>query len=249
LRPLVYEASLGELVQFEEYVPNRAFVQLYGSFLGRVKLDYALFLGNSPNIRTTLDNERVDETNQTGVDTTSTMLVGGRIGVRYGGLKAGFSATRDHINDAIGIEEIVGGSPSSFEEIPRIRLGWDLSYDGNRVFLEGEAIVVRYLDGSDLVLVEREFIYGTVGYYVIEPLMVYVSYWYMDQRAYIGESRDIGEIYVSNLGAAYSLDNGITLKAQVAHGDIDTEVFEIGVADFTRADKLNLFSVAISFIF
>ncbi|MDP6037792.1 MAG: hypothetical protein QGG64_04520, partial [Candidatus Latescibacteria bacterium] len=66
IRPLVYETSFEEIISVEEYVPTRAFVQAYG-FLphNNFKLDYALYIGNSPNINDLKDN------GQTGIDTTA----------------------------------------------------------------------------------------------------------------------------------------------------------------------------------
>jgi hypothetical protein len=90
IRPLVYETSFNEFIPIEEFVPARAFVQAYGFFpFGESKLDYAVFVGNSPNINS--DPER----GQTGTDTTATILVGGRLGIRYRELNLGFSATRE----------------------------------------------------------------------------------------------------------------------------------------------------------
>ena len=65
LRPLVYETSFAEFVAVEEYLPQRAFAQAYGHFTrGRLKLDYAVYVGNGPNL-----NDDPD-VGQTGVDTT-----------------------------------------------------------------------------------------------------------------------------------------------------------------------------------
>ncbi|MFQ5770818.1 MAG: hypothetical protein ACE5HX_09790, partial [bacterium] len=49
VRPLVYETSFSEFIAVEEFTPARAFVQAYGFLpIDDVKLDYALFVGNSP---------------------------------------------------------------------------------------------------------------------------------------------------------------------------------------------------------
>ena len=51
IRPLVYESSFNEIILLDEFTPGRAFVQAYGFMpRGEVKIDYALYLGNSPNI-------------------------------------------------------------------------------------------------------------------------------------------------------------------------------------------------------
>ena len=84
IRPLVYESSFSEFISVEEYIPARAFIQAYGFLPStEAKLDYAIYLGNSPNI-----NDR-EFFGPTGVDTTDTFLVGGRVGFRYKELKLG----------------------------------------------------------------------------------------------------------------------------------------------------------------
>jgi len=88
VRPLVYETSFSEFIAVEEFLPARAFLQTYGFVtVGATKLDYALFLGNGPNINSDPNH------GQTGVDTTDSFFVGGRIGIRIGEWKAGLSAT------------------------------------------------------------------------------------------------------------------------------------------------------------
>ena len=76
-------------------------------------------VGNSPNIN---NNPMIG---QTGIDTTATFLLGGRLGWRYGELKLGLSATYDKDNSA----EVVGDSPniarSELSAIPKIRFGGD----------------------------------------------------------------------------------------------------------------------------
>jgi hypothetical protein len=52
IRPLIYETSFSEFFSgIEEGVPARAFVQASGVIpSGKTKLDYAVYIGNSPNI-------------------------------------------------------------------------------------------------------------------------------------------------------------------------------------------------------
>ena len=66
IRPLVYEASLSEVLPVDEFIPARAFVEVYGILpAGEVKFDYAVFFGNSPNVST------LEDPGQSGVDTTA----------------------------------------------------------------------------------------------------------------------------------------------------------------------------------
>jgi len=51
IRPLAYESSLNEILSLEEFAPAQAFAQAHGFIPAReLKLDYAVFVGNSPNI-------------------------------------------------------------------------------------------------------------------------------------------------------------------------------------------------------
>ena len=51
IRPLAYETSFGAFIPIEILTPVQGFAQVYG-FLptGEAKVDYAVYLGNSPNI-------------------------------------------------------------------------------------------------------------------------------------------------------------------------------------------------------
>jgi hypothetical protein len=118
IRPLVYETSFGEFLALKDFVPARAFVQAYG-FLpaGETKFDYAVYLGNSPNINTEPTR------GQTGVDTTTAFLVGGRLGIRYGELKLGLSATYDKTNGLADLADTLHRRPAELQELPFTRLG------------------------------------------------------------------------------------------------------------------------------
>ena len=249
IRPLVYETSFSEFIAVEEFTPARAFVQAYGFLpIDEVKLDYAFYLGNSPNI-----NNR-SAIGQTGVDSTNTFLVGGRIGVRFGELKFGFSATRENVNGSPGLELVSGEPPFSFKEVPRIRLGGDLSYHVGRFSFEAEFITVTYDDDMPEVNIDKEFYYGTVGYHVTEQLFVYGSYWVTTEN--ITQEVDfvdpptiasgVTDIKVPTVGIAYNLNDRITLKSQFAPVDIEAEIPSLKLALET---EFNHYSIAVSIFF
>ncbi len=248
IRPLVYEESFAEIIDVEEFIPNRAFVQVNGSLpVGKARLDYAVYLGNSPNINSQFDNQRQGGSDQTGVDTTATVLVGGRAGLRMGALELGVSATRESVNFLRGLAELpegetplLEGIPADrFNGVPRTRLGVDLSVHPGKFSFEGELIAVRY--GVDLppelrrlpdgreprIDLDRLFYYGTLGYEAAEHLFVYGSYWYTEQAFLLQTpdrtDRDDLDIEVFTVGARYSVlqdENGfdqITLKVQYAY--------------------------------
>lgn len=256
IRPLIYETSFGEFLALEEFVPARAFVQTYGFFpVGAVKLDYALYLGNSPNINNNSDR------GQTGVDTTATVLVGGRVGIRLTDGQAGFSATYDRTNlfrDALTHENITqllaGRSPADFQERPRFRLGADLSYLWNKIYLESEYVSVVYDDGWDELEADRRFYYVTLGYSLSERLFLYGSYWESEEEytiideisnAVFGDDLEFttGEfdIRVPVAGLSYRLSDRITLKAQFARPKLKSNT-----PQFLISDTENFYSLAVS---
>ena len=247
IRPIVYETSFSEFIAVEEFTPARAFVQAYGFIpINEAKLDYAFYFGNSPNI-----NNRSD-IGQTGVDSTDTFLIGGRVGIRFGELKIGLSATRENVNGSPSLEHVVAGEPSfSFEEVPRIRLGGDLSYHVGKFFFEAEFITVTYDDDMPDVNIDKKFYYGTLGYHVTEQLFVYGSYWFTKEN--FTPELDIDglrvvalAIKVPTIGIAYNLNERITLKGQFAPTDLE---FEIPSFQLVQESEFNNYAIAASIFF
>jgi hypothetical protein len=223
IRPLVYEASFSDNIAIEEYLPQRAFIQAYGSLpRDRLKLDYAVYVGNSPNIN------NMPDAGQTGVDTTDSFLVGGRLGLRYDDLKAGFSVTRDHL-DSPGTLTLSTGETLSLKQLTRRRLGGDLSWLFGDWYLESEGIWVTYDDDSPEVSEDKQFFYATLGYRAGERLFLFASYWHADEDftetvSFVngGSSVERGEtgIKVPNVGASYQLRDSVILKVHLAQVQI-----------------------------
>ncbi len=91
LRPTAYESTLGTRIDLEALTPQRAFVEASGTIdAGKAKLDYAAYIGNSPNIAQKIDIADGDN-DVSASDTTNTVLFGGRIGMRYKDVKFGVS--------------------------------------------------------------------------------------------------------------------------------------------------------------
>lgn len=224
VRPLVYESSFNEAIPTEEYWPARAFGQVYGQVpLGRPVVDYSLYVGNSPNISSHFDNERQQRAQQTGVDTTQRVLLGGRVGVRYNELRAGVSATYDHVNfdadlaDTLGQIGVMGFKPRL---VPRMRLGGDFALHYWDFSLDSELIMVRYRDDVGAFDYNKTFYYATLGCFFNEELFGFVSYWYTDQNFLpLAES----DIRVPNIGLTYNLHDTVYLKAHYAYVFIDEE--------------------------
>jgi len=253
IRPTFYETSFSEFFDdFAELVPDRAFAQAAGVLpAGKANFDYAVYLGNSPNI----NNQ--SEVGQTGVDTTDTFLIGGRIGIRGKDLKIGLSATREKVNL---LDFNIGGQTGflvDFKETPRVRLGADLSFHLEQLYFEGEFIAIRYDDQAPEVSIDKDLFYATLGYRFDEKWFAYASYSYIgvdfpfvatiDQTSFT----DIGRTKVSapTVGIAYNLDDRITLKGQFLSGTIQDEFPLIQSILFVEKQKFKIISAAVSVFF
>ena len=205
IRPLAYESSYNEIIALEEFVPGRAFMQVYGFIPAKeLKLDYALYIGNSPNIN---DDPR---RGQTGVDTTKLFLVGGRFGLRARNFKLGASITFDDL-DLHETALVLGYPPSRFNKVPRLRLGGDFSFEAGKWFGASEFIRVTYDDDHPQFDFDKEFYYGTLGFHFIERLFAYGGYWVTRENALPLQDLDILAL---TPGAAYNFNDVLFIKAQ-----------------------------------
>lgn len=192
-RPYVYEQSYKNLIGNGDYVPQRAYGQVYGTLpIGEVEFDYAAYVGNSdPGFLTSGDASYP----VSGTDTTYSKLFGGRVGVQYQGVKAGVSGTIDEANmREVDLSIAQTTVPAGLGDVDRYRIGADLSFDINDFFVESEIISVTYSltdeqeaqwDGlrqrpaySDVLgeNLDQLFYYGVVGYQVTNNFDVHVLY-------------------------------------------------------------------------
>ncbi len=234
IRPLAYESSFNEIIALDEFAPGRAFVQLHGIIPAKeLKIDYAAFAGNSPNINS--DPRR----GQTGVDTTTLFLVGGRFGLRTGNFKLGVSATYDHLD--FSRAALAQRYPSfSFKKVPRLRLGGDFSLNVGNWMWESEFIRVTYDDDHPELDIDKKFYYGTLGYQFTERLLAYGGYWFIGENALPAGDFDV---IAPTVGVAYNFSEAIFVKTQ--YGPVRFETSKPAASE-TRADYYYL---AISVIF
>ncbi|MCP4723982.1 MAG: hypothetical protein GY863_03040 [bacterium] len=234
IRPLAYETSMKAYLPITEFTPERAYVQSYGFFqIGKGKLDYAAYIGNSPNV---LDIEPY----QTGLDTTTTFLFGGRVGIRYKNLKAGLSVTRDELNQKLPIEGISS-------KLDRKRIGIDISYNIDRFFFEGEFINVNYDEGTPGMKINREFYYAIIGAEINDHLIGYTGYNYMTNE--VGNYAS-GKFKVPYFGMAYHVNDRMVLKWQYAY--VDSNEWEDHNFDFPLrkySETAHYFNLAVSVYF
>ncbi len=250
IRPVVYENSFEDIIDLDSYLPRRAFAQAYGFIpSGRWKFDYAVYLGNSPNI-----NDR-SALGQTGVDTTDVFMTGGRLGFRYKEWRMGWSATYDRTNEFGEVNLFFQRPPRFFNERPRLRTGTDFFLRWKRLSWESETIAVNYDEGDERFDVDRLFYYATLGFQASDALFMYYTYWgtedefvFVDAQPGIIPVFDLYQgtlkIFVPSLGFSYGLNDRITLKGQFSWVDIssDDEFFKV---DFRQ----NVLSLAISAFF
>jgi len=266
IRPLVYETSFNEFFSgVEEGTPARAFAQISGAIpTGATKIDYALYVGNSPNI----NSDRSER--QTGIDTTTSFLVGSRVGVRFKDLKLGLSVTHENIN-LRQVSTDLARYEFIYNEVPRIRLGADLSFHSKRIFVEGELIKILYDDISEIRIdgelrndtsgetsFDGIFYYGTFGVHFSEEVSMYASYWYLEHDGIFIVSQiprlitgiSVSKISVPTLGIAAKINDKITIKGQYGSVSIKDE-FPIPswITNIVEELQFDIFAVAASVFF
>jgi len=249
IRPLAYETSFGEFIEIEDLTPVRAFAQVYGFFpAGEAKFDYAVYVGNSPNIN---NDPSID---QTGIDTTATFLFGGRMGFRYGELKLGLSATHHEDNAAEGLAPELNIPRTELSLIPVTRFGGDLSYNFANFSFESEFIKVSLEKDNPKLEQNLDFYYATLGYHFSEELFIYGSYWFLDAHSEIAppneRQEEAGNVKIGTIGASYSMMDRVRLKAQFARVRLVNEEQLLPAGAFTkREDDFSIFALAVSVIF
>jgi hypothetical protein len=259
MRPLVYESPLADLVTATNFIPERAFLQMYGAVpVGSSKIDYAFYTGNDqPDFVSTVPKFAY----LSGQDTSLFKLFGGRIGLRTASFKVGFSGTYDRTNP---------GSPSSlpmyFQGTPiyaaasmvgpvvRMRYGADVSCQVAGFTVEGEYIAVKHAptDAQNAILkmlplltggalyddLDKQFYYGTIAYDFNEQWYAFASYSRLKD--------DFNMVFHSGMnnygfGGGYRPLSSVVIKAQYGK----YEMLDRAVADFA----MDRYSIAVSVYF
>jgi len=234
IRPLAYESSFNEIIALDEFAPTQAFAQAYGFLSARkLKFDYAVFVGNSPNINSD------PEAGQTGVDTTKFFLAGGRFGIRTNTFKLGVSATLEHLDFYRGALRL-GYEPSGFRKVPRLRFGGDFSLNAGKWLWESEFIRVIYDDDHPVLDLDKEFYYGTLEHEWTERFLVYAGYWVIRENNLPMEDLDL---FALTTGAAYGINETISAKAQYGRVRFESSTLS-GIEG-----RANYYYLAISVVF
>jgi hypothetical protein len=224
-RPLIYESSVNALVNPGEFIPMHAALQLNGTAsTGALKMDYALFRGNSDFI---VSNKFSGAGGFaiSGMDSTSFKLFGGRIGARIGGLKLGFSYTFDKspnvpLNNSVAminsnLQQLNTISPftiplvNKIGESDRNRIGVDLSYSNFGLTLESEyTYVMNTLSDEDDQTLKYLIIVSSIptGIAGVPPIKT-ISDDLSRQFFYVNVNYDILEKFFVTAGYSYMKSN------------------------------------------
>ena len=240
-RPIVYEATYQSTLQVSQWVPEHAAIQINGTTpVSDIKLDYAIFAGNSDFIVSQFQGL---STMLPGMDSTQFKMGGGRVGARYMGIKLGVSGTYDYskhedvnefvdkINTGLKAKNIPIIIPT-LSATPRGRIGIDLSYTGHGFSFEGEYIRVKeMLDDANKTKLNaicsmvwpysqhtvaiandltKTFVYGNLMYDFCEKYFVTLGYSRLTNKSSLMFSSEGLDIVMA--GAGYHYNDNITLK-------------------------------------
>ncbi|MCB0264513.1 MAG: hypothetical protein KDE57_07780 [Calditrichaeota bacterium] len=249
IRPLVYETSFKEFIPLEEYVPRQAFVQAYGFIpVGKAKIDYAAYTGNSSNINSDRENW------QTGVDTTSHFLFGGRLGLRVKEWKAGVSATYQQRNEYVGLADSLNKPQNELRGLPHYRFGGDLSFHFQNFSFEAEYIDTYIHTGIDEFELGLNFYYFTLSYQLNEAIVIFGSHWITNLHFKLDgvnhSHYEDEDITVPNFGMTYNVSDRLRLKAHYARVRSDQKDTINNSLEFRKnVDKFSVIAVAASVFF
>jgi hypothetical protein len=253
IRPIVYESSMLSLVDNGDFVPEHAFVQNSG-VLARGEgqlLDYAIYIGNSESDYIT--NGTVGAT-VSGNDTTTFKMIGGHVGFRKNGLRVGVSATYDR--EKVGVRDSTA-SFLSVGNVPRVRIGSDLSFKVAGFSFEGEMIFVQHtlndLDKAGLkkivqrttnpisqyhAALDKKFYYFNIMYDISDMWYVYGGYSYLNDDF---QTRLKDGCTFLTMGGGFRPIDQVIVKGQYVHVGAKNE-------DLYKLDLSN-YNVAISVLF
>jgi hypothetical protein len=227
-RPFVYETSVANLLNVEDFLPERAFVQLYGSLpLGGLRFDYALHTGNSETSFITTQNRQQTRQGFSGEDGALFKAVGGRIGLRNAAetFKVGVSGTFDHDNrrdttfadGAIPLPNVRRTFLAPLGDVQRLRVGADLSFTLGNFAFEGEYIGVFHdvqYPANFRGTLDKTFFYGNLLYNLTEDVYIYGNYNYLKSDVINPDAPTAQGLEAFGGGLGYRVADGIVAKTQ-----------------------------------
>ncbi len=204
VRPLMYETLLSNLFDSEDYKPKNAYFQLYGfnNISDNLILDYAFYIGNAEDSFLSsipagaLGAEEESTALYQGENLNTALLYGGRIGIEneFRTFKFGTSFTIDE-DDRTKIESSFFRLPELttpvMGEIPRYRLGFDLSFTYKKFAWESEFMgafhdhsKVREINVFRNANLNKYFTYGNLTYNITNDFYVFGYATYNSDNTY-----------------------------------------------------------------
>ena len=145
IRPKVYEATSGNLVDIFDILPQKALLHINGTQpFDDIKLDYAAYINHAVNkFHSNPNNDLLPYYAAYGQSATERVGYGGRLGMRYkDNLKLGVSGTIDYENRH-KFKWNENGDIADLGEFRRTRIGADLEIKFAGFTLSGEYMQVR----------------------------------------------------------------------------------------------------------
>lgn len=216
-RPLVYETMFSNQFSTSDFVPQQAYLQVYGNLsLGEdSRINYAAFMGK-------LDEDNLVQ-NKVGIsvghDSSKYKMVGGRLGFESGSLVCGISGTYDRKNlwkYGIGY-------------VPRMRFGAYLNYAVAGFELESEYIrVYNKLTDEDFATLKvydmtnytgpkgfnKYYYHANLLYNITDKLYAYAGCDYLTTEDNVFSE---GGLTQPSFGGGYKVNDSVVLKAEYTH--------------------------------
>lgn len=249
-RPIVYESNLAGFLAIEDFLPERAFVQLNGfvPLGGAMRMDYAVFTGNSET--SYVSSNRNNVAGISGEDSSPFKMVGGRVGIRNSTetFKTGISATfdRDNRRDTTKNALALPFDPpiAPLGDVPRVRLGGDISLSLGNLAFEAEYIGIRHTlpAGVNSELLDKDFFYANLLYNFTDQFYAYGNYALL--RSGSSDATGTGfDLNQYGFGAGWRVNQAFIPKIQYTR----TQVVPGG--RYLTAVDVNYFYVGLSIIF
>jgi len=230
IRPKLYDATSGNLVDIFDILPQKALIQVYGSVpVGAANIEYALFAGNPPNkFLSSPNNDLLPSYVAFGRAAVSYVSVGGRVGIKTSNLRIGVSACFDKDSQR---KFIKNSNPDTVNlgDFNRYHIGSDFYLKVGNFELSAEYLKVKTKVSSDVQdslnvwnaadpydvgkSFDKTFYYATLLYNISSKLFVYTMYDYLNDDFnpfYFG----LDGFYGYHLGGGYYVNDNILLKIQ-----------------------------------
>lgn len=246
IRPVFYESLIEEVYSAEDYRPDKAYAQLsyIKSISNNLVFDASFYVGNAEDsflsTKETLGVEYQNSEDRAriylGENMNTALLFGGRIGIEnvFGTFKFGLSGTIDEDNKNIPVYSPYA-LPSSVTpilgEVPRYRLGADLSFDFFEKFEFESEFMGAYHNHSEIhkipqfqnVNLNKFFQYSNLTYNTSDETFIYAGYSYSRDLTFEflmpnTPSPDAAGLYTISIGTGWRPIENTVFKAQYFQG-------------------------------